>query len=270
MKKNQASLPLIVVSDLHVNSTMGIWPEEFEGEDGNLFRQNKFQRTLWRWWGEFIEWADTQTGGKFDLVFNGDLVQGVHSTKDISVIVSNHKDMRRAAAQVMEPLARKARKLYIVRGTEWHDGKGGEDIETIAEDLEAERDVVTGQYSRWILWKRMGSKLGHFTHHISVSSDYPLTAMRKEIDRAKREHVDHGQPMPDFQVRSHRHQCDVALDGDYSLFVTPAWQLGTSFVVKRNPLSLGDIGGLLLYEEDNEVRWKFKKFVLPHPVVVAE
>lgn len=53
---------LVILSDIHVGSTVGLWPEEFVTTEGYPVRQNAFQKQLWTLWGEMREWMKTKVG----------------------------------------------------------------------------------------------------------------------------------------------------------------------------------------------------------------
>jgi hypothetical protein len=48
---------VMVLSDLHVGSTVGLWPKDFTSNEGNLICQNKFQEWLWECWEDMLMWA---------------------------------------------------------------------------------------------------------------------------------------------------------------------------------------------------------------------
>lgn len=255
--------PIVVVSDTHVNSKFGLWPEDFMMKEGDQHLLTSWQKWLLEKWDDFVK--NVPKG--CILILNGDLVQGIHPTREIDVITPSAVDMRRAAIRLLEPLVDKAKATYVQRGTPWHGGVGEQDTETIAEMIDAVKDEETGQYTQWELWLRHEGKLFHFTHHLGFAPVYPLTPMQREMNVAKLNVVDYNYPMPDVMVRSHRHEFRAYPDGARWVFVTPCWQLKTDFVWKIRPLVLPNIGGLFLGVEGGEIVYHARMYTLPAPKI---
>lgn len=253
---------IVVVSDLHVNSTVGLFPPRFVRDDGAEVTQNKFQRWLWECWLDFCKTA--QACGDYIVVINGDPIQGIHPSRDIQIVVPSKADMLRAGAMVVKPLIHKARKTFLVRGTEWHDGTGGEDAEQFGELIGAYVDPDIKQHSHWTLNLELGGKRFAFAHHTSVTTVYHATPPAREWREAKEMFADLGIAVPDVIVRSHVHRWGFFPDTSGRLyFTTPGWQLKNAFGFKHRPLYLPDIGGLILWVDQGVVGWQKKVYLIP-------
>jgi hypothetical protein len=194
----------------------------------------------------------------FAVVVNGDLTDGRHhnSTTQIS---QNLSDQRKIARIVFDPIVELCKgNFYVIRGTEAHTGQSGENEETLAQELGAIPNEF-GNYARWDMWLRIGGRLAHITHHISVtgSMHYETTALMKEFGEACAEAGRWNLEAPSFVVRSHRHRhAEIKVPtsrGDGICVVTPGWQLRTPFVWKgagRN--TSPQMGGILLRAGDEE------------------
>ena len=111
---------ILLLSDLHVGSTVGLWPADFTSNEGNPIGQNKFQEWLWKCWSDAMEWSKRVVGkDAFDVVLNGDLVDGIHH-KTLQVMTPDVGDQTDAVKQVLAPLVERCAKLHIVKGTEIH------------------------------------------------------------------------------------------------------------------------------------------------------
>ena len=179
------------------------------------------------------------------------------------------KDQRRAAVKCLEPLLKVVdrKNVWVVRGPGFHDGLAGMDAVAIGETIGA-REWEDGQSAGWVLWLEHQGKLFHFTHHINPSSVYPQTPMMRQMTEAKINFVDNGFPIPDVQVRSHVHNFNVATDGEGRwLFTTPCFQLRSEYSVKKIPMSVPDIGALMLWVEGDEIRWQSVRYPLAKPKI---
>lgn len=260
---------IVVVSDLHVGAESALLPPGFK-TGSNEVVLNKRQRYLHACWLDFIVQVGQRCGKqKPHLVINGDLVQGAHPDKDGQLSLSTDVDQGLAVKQVLAPLLKIVNReaVFVIKGTEFHDAAGGKFAEDVAESIGARIDPDTGRRSRWGLWLEHEGKLGFYTHHASTAKGNPGTPMQRELQLALENKHKHGWPVPDYQVRSHVHKHRVV--GDYDderhIITTPAWQLHTAYGYKKDPLWLPDIGGLLLWVEDDNVRWKAIRYPFPKP-----
>lgn len=240
---------IVVVSDLHVGSTMGLWPPEQAIADGGAVQQNKFQRYLWRCWEDLLEQVANMN--EPTLVINGDVIDGTNPRN--GQMVSNLVSVQTMAAEkVLAPLLAKCGKVYWIRGTEWHEGKVSDDIEQLASRLEAERDPATGAATRWELYLDLAGKVCHFAHHIQSTSvpTYEASIPTREALMLQAEMARfYGNKAPNLRmvIRSHRHRyVQVHLPPDLTAAVTPAWQLKTSFSHKVATSLLPEIGWLAI------------------------
>lgn len=235
---------LLILSDIHAGCKLAICPKDgVPLDDGGRYMPSPMQLKLYAWWEElWNEWVPEATIREpFAVVINGDCMDGVHheSTTQIS---HNLADQQTVALELLKPIKERAEgRIYMVRGTEAHCGKSGQNEEKLAQALGAIPNEA-GQYARWELWKRVGEKgrggLVHCSHHIGTtgSSAYESTAVHKEMIEAFNESGRWGEEPPRVVVRSHRHrylQDRVAgRDGEFISLVTPGWQLRTPFAFR--------------------------------------
>lgn len=247
---------LVVVSDLHVGCQLGLChPTGATLDNGGTYRPSKLQRKVWRWWEQFWgEFVPAATKGEpFAVCINGDVTDGVHhnSTTQWS---HNLTDQAVMARSILAPLVAACDgRFYMVRGTEAHVGKSGQEEERLARDIGAIANAQ-GQHARYELWKLVGPRLVHLLHHIGTtgSQAYEATAVHKELVESITEAGRWNRRSPDIIVRSHRHRyietvITTAL-GRTAACVTPAWQLKTPFAWKIPGARLSEpqIGGLVI------------------------
>lgn len=254
---------LVIVSDLHAGCRLGIYNPDapIRLDDGGFYRPSEFQEQMWSTWQHFWrEWVPEATKGEpFDLLVNGDVVDGSHHGS-VTQISQNILDQKRIAIAVLEPLIKavKARggTYYHVRGTEAHVGKSAEFEEGIAEVLGAKPNGQH-QYARYDIWKRVGGPDGvlvHALHHIGTtgSAAYESSALMGEFTAMLVEAARWNREPPDFVVRSHRHR-SIAVDvdtarGPGAVMTTPAWQGKGPFAwrVPGARLSEPQFGGVMI------------------------
>jgi len=260
---------IVVISDTHCASTLGLCPPGGHRlDDGGRYQPSRLQRSVWKIWEEFWDdWVPRVTKGEpYDLVINGDAIDGDHH-RTPTIISSNLHDQFRAAVDCLEPIVKECRRkggrYYHIRGTEAHVGQSAQEEERLAQALGAEPDE-DGNFSTWMMWKRIGSGKGHlchFTHHIGATASefHEGTALSREMVSM---FVDAGRwkdEPPQVIVRSHRHRRyknETDGDGGYFLVVvTPGWQLATPYTFKLATAraSQPQFGGILIRVGDEEL-----------------
>lgn len=277
-KKTKPVRNLIVFSDTHCGCRLGLFPDKPVALDmGGPYSQSKFQKQMWQLWREFWDvWVPEVTKGEpYDVVHNGDAIDGVHhnSTTQIS---HNMEDQVRIAEAVLRPVVERCKAkggtYYHIRGTEAHVGQSGEHEERLARSLGAKPNQdEQPQYARFDLWKRVGQKcFVHCLHHIGTtgSAAYESSAPMSEYAAMLADAARWGREPADFVVRSHRHR-SIAVDlntakGYAAVIVTPAWQGKTPFAwkVPGARVSEPQFGGIVIREGDQEFYYRRKVWSL--------
>lgn len=261
-KKKPIVRNLVVVSDTHAGCRLALCrPEPIQLDGGGMYQASKFQLKLWEFWREFFDvWVPLVTGGEpYDLVHNGDAIEGVHH-RATTQISHNLEDQQRIAEGVLRPEVERCLAgggtYYHIRGTEAHVGQTGEFEERLARTLGAKPNSE-GQYARWDLWKRVGDENGplvNLLHHVGTtgSAAHEASAVNAELTATYNEAARWDQKPPDYVVRSHRHRF-IAVDmesgrGHAAAIVTPAWQGRTPFAFKipGARVSTPQFGGILI------------------------
>lgn len=270
---------LVTISDTHCGCRLALCPPEgIALDDGGRYLPSTFQKKMWIWWREFWDqWVpEVCRGEPFDLVHNGDAIDGVHhnSTTQVS---HNIGDQLAIADAVLRPVIEKCQKsggtYYHIRGTEAHVGQSATHEEQLAKQLGAKPNAE-GQYARYDLWKRVGTPtkrvpapLVHLLHHIGTtgSAAHESSAVNAEMSAMYNQAGRWGQQPPDYIVRSHRHR-SIAVDmdsarGRAAAIVTPAWQGKSPFAWKIPGARVSEpqIGGIVIRQGDEE--FYYRRFV---------
>lgn len=257
---------VVVLSDTHVGSVIGLWPGKHAIQGGGDYEVNQFQRWLWNCWQAATE--EIRDLRPDALVLNGDVIQG--SNRRDGELVTDRIDIQvRAAYDVLHPLVECAGRTYLIRGTEWHEGRASEWVEALGERLDTVRDPGSQQWSWPELYLDMGGPVAHFGHHIGMSSvsHYEATTPLRELLMLLAELMRFfGTQAPNVRVaaRSHRHRF-VAVEVPYDLhgFVTPGWQLKTAFGFAKTLAMLPQIGFVRIEYDGDDIEVKDRTFKLP-------
>jgi hypothetical protein len=265
---------VIVISDTHIGSNAGLCSSGgFQLPDDNLYDQNRYQETTWRYWEHFWKkWVPKTIGKSKDVrvVINGDLIDGFHHDT-VNIMSASLPYQEFAAKKVLGELDHYDG-LYVVRGTDAHAGIGAGSEEKIARDIGARKcDEESGNYSDYQLWITVDKVPFNFAHHISTTSSaaYESSAPMRELVTTFVEAAQWGRPMPRIIVRSHRHRfipvAVPSIHGRIRVIITPGWQLRTPFVERIDRMRMPHIGGVIFKVEDDECQDIEKIYPLPMP-----
>ena len=262
---------LVVFSDTHCGCRLGLCPpEKMPLDDGGFYLASPFQLKMWALWREFWdEWVPRTTRGEpYDVVHNGDVIDGVHhnSTTQVS---QNIQDQLTIAVCALQPIVAACHAsggtYYHIRGTAAHVGPSSIHEEMLAQRLGAHPNAE-GQHARYDLWKRVGGALVHLLHHVGTtsSSAHEASAVNAELTAEFVEAARWRKEPPDFIVRSHRHR-SIAIDldsarGYAAAIVTPGWQGKTPFAWKVAGARLAEpqFGGIIIRQGDEEAHYRRK------------
>lgn len=261
---------LVVFSDLHVGSSVGLWPGKHAIEGGGVYEANVYQKWLYDCWKEMVAEVRAMRPAP-TLILNGDAIQG-SNWRDGQLVASQISDQCSAAYKLIEPLRKAASAFYMVRGTEWHEGKASDDVEQLASALDAVKDPATGQNTWWEIFMNLGfddkhpGPTAHIAHHVGISSVpwYEATVPLRDSLLLLAELARFGGPNVRVVLRAHRHRCiGVYAPPDIHVWVSPAWQLKTAFAYKRASSMVAQIGYLVLEYDGVDVVVKPRMFPLP-------
>lgn len=240
---------LVVVSDQHMICRLGLFPSKFrlKLDSGGWYAPSRLQKIVWGWWEEFWkEWVpDVTRGEPYSVAIGGDAVDGGAHHGNTTHISANTDDQERLALEVLKPVAERAVRFFMLRGTEAHAGQSGCDEESLARQLKAVPDGE-GHHARWRLRLRVGHGLVDLAHHIGTTGSmaYETSAIQKELEQIYVEAARWGEEPPDVVIRCHRHTNAETrirvmkkvngrrVQGFATSCTTPGWQLKTPYAWK--------------------------------------
>ena len=246
---------LVVVSDLHINSTSGLCTPSFKLDNGVSYSASEQQRWLYQEWNKF--WFqvgmlahENDQESNVVTVINGDLVD-LNRYSPNELVSLNRADVVRMATETLEPLIENSHKIVIIRGTEAHVGNQGELEELVARSMPKEKiikDNNTGLRSFWRLQLEIEEVLFDFAHVGQIGGrtwtrNNPLNGLASEIALNC---LKYELPMPKYVIRSHFHQyAESSFDFPIKVIQTPCWQLNNSYVYKIGIATPPSIGALV-------------------------
>ena len=251
---------VLVVSDLHINSTVALAPPVVNLDDGGTYHSSPGQRWLWHCWLEMIKDFKAQTEGcRRIAIFNGDLGELDIKRRSNQLISTNKATILETTRETVAPLTDQVDGTIIMRGTMPHVGKAAWLEEEIAHDL----DNIIKQDGT-ATWYHLRAKFGGVTfdiaHHASMGA-LPWTEKNAANKIAAiilwRYCIDRHSTPPMVAIRSHNHRYSDS-GGNYPVFAitTRGWTLMTEYgyrLGKENDLA--QIGGHLFICEDKQYQY---------------
>ncbi len=242
---------LAIVSDLHVNSYVGLCPPVFDHKGGQ-HRANEAQLWLWSHWLEyckFVKSSAKRNRAKLIAILNGDLCD-LHP-KETMLITRDKVDMLRLTYAALEPLISVADKVFVVIGTSSHTD-GFED--KIAEDIGAEKfseyqwafPTLHIDVEGHLIWAAHHGRMGRLAHTkriaaIRIAAETGMDCFERNI-----------RP-PELIFRSHQHRwSDSGSNHRVRCIYTPAWQFPTGFINMLDPDAVAEVGGVFVLAEKNK------------------
>jgi hypothetical protein len=248
---------------------MGLCPPVVTLDGGSVYAASQFQLWLWERWEEFCNvWVPHVTKGEpWDLVVNGDALDGVHhgATTQIS---HNLNDQALIALEVLKPLVARAESYYHIRGTEAHVGKSGAEEERLARELGSIPDS-DGRHARWEYMHEMMGEDGkprnvHFAHHIN-NAMFTATTLSRHLNQMYTRAGKWEGKIADVIVRGHQHRySQVQLAGKRGLAIgaiSPGWQ-GTTPFGYRIAAEPPEFGGMVVRVGDEGLYTRAKVWSL--------
>jgi len=225
---------VVIVSDMHINSMLGLCKRSVNLDEGGTYRANAAQLFILDSW--LLFWSTIKRKKKrkkLTVVINGDAIEFHQKHRTNQIITTNKAVAVNMAIDILEPVASMADYLFFLRGTEAHVGHSGEGEELLADDLGAVRCEATNTAS----WYQLRAKFGDVTfdiQHHGTMGNLPHTspnAANKLAFMSAYEHGEWGERAPRVAVRSHMHR-KADSGGNYPTLgiFTPCWQYPTAYI----------------------------------------
>jgi hypothetical protein len=250
-----------VVSDLHALSQYGLVPPDWWSQKHPT---RALYQHLWRCWEHFCEACPPLDV----LLVNGEAIEGETPTSRAAreAITDDLEQQADAAVVALRPLRQKASRLYVVRGTPFHEGKHAQAAERVARELDAER-FPSGYATSHVLDTMVGSLRMNAAHHMTRGWQWLAGGADRTAAMARLAEATGKLPRADLIVRSHLHRLVIAyVHGVWVLF-TPAWKVVTPHAEQvmeyTRASALSDIGSVVAeIHEDGTIRWRPYTYVL--------
>lgn len=259
-------ITLAVISDLHIPSALGLFPNDLKLDDGQTVAPSKTQRFLRECFHDFVNTVKIKAaGGRLYTVVNGDAVEADAKDRSWQVVTKNPKTMLAAAIDVLNPLLSPSDRVFFVRGTEAHGGKANHLEELLADDW---KNIVCDENdnkSWWSLYAEFGGVYFEFSHHTTGDAREWTTnsAMVRLAKQTVIKYTERGLVIPRFAIRSHMHRYMDSFDASpiCRALTTPGWTTLSAYEYRLGSAGLlSDIGGFIFTIENGVADFESKLY----------
>ena len=95
---------LLIASDLHSNSTVGLCKPVVKLDDGDQVHAGTARRWLWQTWQDILKTAKAKRRGDLYAILNGDAVELDTKNRSLQLITRNQEEAISNAVDTLEPL----------------------------------------------------------------------------------------------------------------------------------------------------------------------
>ncbi|KKL98144.1 hypothetical protein LCGC14_1827390 [marine sediment metagenome] len=227
------------VGDMHAGSVFGLLSKDFTTRAGHRIEQNAGQAYLHRCWVDMCQ--RYREVSPDILVVMGDEVDGRQpmqkATELCLPLLSDQRDVAQQYLEMLISACPTRPEIYVIQGTEYHDGKAADDVESLAQVIGAEEyfGLGTGRYSREVLDLEINGVILNFAHHLGgMSGLYRATSPDREALWSALAGKEGKAPKADCLVRGHLHHFVHVEYPTKHILINPCFQLQTRFMRKRS------------------------------------
>lgn len=223
---------ILVVSDMHVGSTVAVMPDEVNPDKGGRIEANPLQRVLYEKWQEMVD------RGRFDACFVlGDAVDGPNiKSRGFELWTSNLRQQVTTAADLLGMV--RTRRYYGVQGSFYHVS------ENTSADL-AVIDCLRGTFGSDLVIVSEECRM-HICHEIGYSGSPVSKATAPSTELAFSAIHDPHMGTFDLLLRGHRHDYYDLRTVLGHIVGCPGWKVRDAFAAKKGLKMLSNLGYLVL------------------------
>lgn len=262
------SAQVVLIADLHVGSTIGLCNPVVGLDDGGEYHFNSLQKLEYDYWTrEFwpYVWANEKKDKRKTIVIgNGDMVDGDHHGT-FQTWTRNIDEQENECAKLLEPIAKRASRVYMTRGTPAHVLPSASSDEQVARKIKAQKftkePLNTRTHSTFHLSLDVYGVLFNVAHHGPNPGTRMWTygsTLRSYCKTIVFDAMCQGARPPDVVIRSHVHKRTWETIRDYGhvceCLITPAWQWKTEYAHRvASHEDVAHVGGVIVEIDDGKI-----------------
>jgi hypothetical protein len=248
---------LLVISDSHCNSTVGLSKPTVGLDDGSQVSASTARRWLFHTFEDILEQTQKKYNGELYGLLNGDIIETDDKGRDSTGLITQNKtEAVEMATEVLTPFFQMCKGVFVTRGTEAHTGKQAQYEEAVAANFDNTiRDEETGRATRWHLPLDLDGVRMDICHHPRGAGNGRPMNSQSGIDRIASDtlfgYANDGEVPPHLVLRSHLHGYKDSHDAFRTrAIITPAMSLLTPFTHRIGINHSNPVGAVLIFCDD--------------------
>lgn len=266
---------LVVFSDPHSNSTVGLADTTIQLDDGDKVAAGPIRRWLWYRYQETLDYIAKHAKGEIYGVLNGDAVELDAKNRSQQVISPSQEKAIEIANSALTPFFELCKGVYVVRGTEAHTGPSAQAEEAIAINFDNSiKNTEANTSSWWHLPLIFDGVKMDIAHHPRGGNSGRPSGRQNLVNRMAHdtffEYAEEGERPPDLVIRSHLHGYLDSF-GAYKTraIITPAFSLLTAYERRIGINKDNDVGMIMITCDNGEYELKPIRHKVPRPQWVS-
>jgi hypothetical protein len=244
---------LLIVSDPHCNSTVGLAKPTLQLDDGDQVHASIARRWLFHTFEDILKKAEEKKRGELYGLINGDAVELAAKHPSLQVISKNQEEARRMAEEVFEPMFAMCKGVFVTRGTRAHVGLSAQTEEAFARNFtNTIPNPDTDNHSwEWLPLEFDGVRMDICHHPQAGAGGRPMNK-QAGVNRIASDtlfsYANKRKAPPHLVIRSHLHAYRDSYDAFVTrAIITPAMSLLTEHTYRIGINTSEKIGALLVY-----------------------
>ncbi len=240
---------ILCLADLHCGSHFGIWRLGFtiQGRSSTL---PDWQKWLTEQFNKMVEGLPKL----YAVIINGDTLDGENpATKGKFTVTPDPAEQALAAIELLKPLRKKCKHMFLIYGTPFHEGDTGAQLEHIGAELKADK-WAGERYAGPVLERSWCNRVINATHHMAGGFIYPLGGANRTVMHMALAEVNKNANHADVILRAHTHTDGIAQVGDVWVVFQPCFCFTTPYAIKRfeyyRAVATNSLGAILLTGND--------------------
>lgn len=246
---------MAIVSDMHINSAVGLLPPDAHLYDGQTIEPSQSQKWLWERWLDYWQTVETLAtrykADKISAVFNGDWGD-MNTHSQIQLLEPENTDVVLDwMIDAVKPATKLCREsIYVARGTEAHTCGSGWLENRAAKEIGAQTDTKTGLPS-FVVTRLLIEDVRILTAHHPMTNGRVKWTVGSAANRAAASvalQYYNAPERPNLAVFSHVHHSEDSYDNQpLRVIYTPPWCLVDNFAARiGEALGVTQVGGLII------------------------
>ena len=248
---------IVLLSDLHVNSTTALSLPTVMKDDGRTERYSKPQKFIYDSWVKTIQRIEEISKSEDVItIFCGDIADMKCKYKSFQTITNNPTFIKNHTIELIEPVCNISNAVYFIRGTQAHTGESSYIEEDIASDFSNTVPNIELNAMSWYYLKLKVDNIKFDISHSTNMSGIPWMKHNAVLQLASKilfDYSNRGEELPDLVIRGHVHRGSDSYDAFRVRAITlRGFTFADEYINTFSLGNIGEIGATIIHTKKNK------------------